>query len=392
MGINYESIDELRSNFDPDFVLEAFEDGSLLSWCEEMFYDTIAAKIKNAAEITARRGENGETVSREDILEMITDALGIKNTEKQLAAENKLSDLTQDKELLKKAQNTAYNQRELGALLHGGCRDILLCEGDFTIPLSVENVTYTAVGDPRITAEADRAELIKKHISINNYILPGDEENYRLFGEIALDFVPEKYSLHIYLKKRTKEYTRYDSESECRECMKNHINAIYNEAAKYLDTTHVDCIGRTAASYYSEQMEKAFKKHEAALKGGLSESDFEALRKLCECSKLIKNDCAAELSDGNYYSLYDRDYFWEQPDIEEIVTGFEDVGILFPREREVKKYYYKNAHKIPDELEKDINDLARTLYSFAYRTFCDKVRDPVIELLKNIREPAVSEI
>ena len=201
---------------------------------------------------------------------------------------------------------------------------------------------------------------------------------------VLADFELPQYEPHIYLKKRTKDFKHYDSEAECRHCMKNHVDSVYNEAAKYLDITSINCLGRTVPDHYRNGMTAAFEKHSELLYRGLSEEDRFALQELCECRRVLKDACYAELSEGDYYTLYDRDYFYGLADIEEITTGFKTVGIFFQRDLDIVKYYYRNGWKIPEVLEKDVNDLARTLYNFAYNEYLNKVARPAAEILNKV--------
>ncbi len=161
---------------------------------------------------------------------------------------------------------------------------------------------------------------------------------------------------------------------------------MYEEAAKYLDTSSGKSLAKEMASHYSDSLRKALDDNKAQLDSlctGDKASLLGQLEKLCDCYRKLLDVYNEEMNEGDYYSLYKLDYFQNIPDIEEI-------GELKPklfREwdfKEVTKYYSKGSHEVNTTLEKDLNELARTFRNFAEREYKKLVEKPVIELLKQL--------
>lgn len=371
-GTECESLEQLRENFDEQWAVGALRDGSLAEWLGSMYYED---------ELNALPDDPDD----EKVVEKIRAVLNIPDLEKQNELEARLRGFTDDTELLKRAKDAVYSQKELAEKLDSGECDIILAGGDFCIPLSVRGVTYTVAGKPNIRC-AERTILAAHHIRIVGHVFDGDNGNSELLSQLAEAFSIPKPDHYIMLKKRVEDYKRFDRRSECQEHINTSVAAVYEEAARYLDTSSGKSLAKEMASHYSDSLQKALEDNKAQLDSlctGDKASLLGQLEKLCDCYRKLLDVYNKEMNEGDYYTLYKLDYFQNIPDIEEI-------GELKPklfREwdfKEVTKYYSKGSHEVNTTLEKDLNELARTFRNFAEREYKKLVEKPVIELLKQL--------
>ena len=373
-GTECESIEQLREKYNDEWAFERFCEETLEKWLTEMFYEEEYAAV---SEID-KTGEMGV------IIDELRAALGLPQNEKLNEYAERLKEFTTDTELLKKARNAVYTQKELAVKLNEGCDDILLVSGSFSIPLSVKNVTYTAVGDPTIKC-ADKATLTMYGIKLTGISIGSDDEYTDDLVKLIAAFSIGAPSSYVYISDRLDQTKRFDSSYECQKYVKNGTDIMYDEASKYLEPTSSSCISRTAAQHYSEGMKKALKDNLDLLTSqckGEKASLLEELCKLCDCGKMLRTVFDEEISDG-YYTLYDRDYFVNIPDIEE-ETYYEDgkilAGVFFDKTR----YYAAKCYEVKYALEKDLQSYVDMFFKSAASEYNSRVRMPVIGLLKEI--------
>ncbi len=174
-GVMVRTIEELRENFDVEKLVEHYESGKLESWLQDRYYDVELQKISELN----REGKKfvpllcdcfGITVQEEEVSEI--DAEFLKRRVEKL---NHLKSLTEDKMLLSRVDDIAITQEDLMDLLDSGKSEIYLCEGDFTVPVSVPNKTYTGIFNPTAVIRAvDNVNFKKQNITFNDMVFIWD--------------------------------------------------------------------------------------------------------------------------------------------------------------------------------------------------------------------------
>ena len=109
---------------------------------------------------------------------------------------------------------------------------------------------------------------------------------------------------------------------------------------------------------------------------------YERLQSLCKCAESLRKAINEELNDGDYYRLYDMNYFEEQADIVEL-EGSRYVKGLFG-ERYESSYRIHNTDRITRELQKDVDGYVKTAANFAYSKYLSEVHKHVIEIVREI--------
>ena len=168
-GVMVRTIEELRENFDVERLVEHYESGKLENWLQDRYYDVELQKISELN----REGKNfvpllcdcfGITVQEEEVSEIDAEFL-----KRRVEKQNYLKGLTEDKMLLDRVDNIAITQEDLMDLLDSGKSEIYLCEGDFTIPVSVPNKTYTGIFNPTAVIRAvDNVNFKEQNIAFHD--------------------------------------------------------------------------------------------------------------------------------------------------------------------------------------------------------------------------------
>jgi hypothetical protein len=380
-GNECESLEQLREEIDKDFAVNSFRSGELAKWLGEMFYEEEAENIGSISDKAA-----------DDLYPEILKAIGIHdNTAKNAAhaeAVARLSAYTKDSQLLEIAENAAYSQKELSELLKKGCRNIILAEGKFHIPVSAGNVTYNVVGNPAVELPADRATLAEKHIIVNGFSAENENENTEFLIKLCNDFSIDKYEFvpDIYITTQFNHSNKkYDSKSDCKQAIRDFAERAYRDAGRFFTPSHGKCISRMLSEYYSNRLNAALEKHLYELTdfcSGEKEELLDKLKKLCDCERELHRYFDEEITDS-YYQLYDFDYFASLADIIEV----EDLrpGIFFEWNlRSVTQYKVVDDYKIKEALNKDIYENAKHFGGFAYGKYTTAVHRPLMRLLRQI--------
>ena len=176
-GTKLRSIQELQENFDLDTAVQYLQDGKLLTWLEDLFYEDEAEKIaeldKNAPHMKQQLckilGVESEDDSWMDAYE-----LERLNEKKRL-----LKTMTDDEDIIANADKTALDQTDLANLLRAGANTIYLCGDNFTVPIRFGNKKYIGIlkkPNVKIKAATD-SELEEKGIVFENVSLPWRQGN-----------------------------------------------------------------------------------------------------------------------------------------------------------------------------------------------------------------------
>lgn len=166
------SLDELRAHFDIESIINYFHSGQLTQWLEDRYYEEEAEKMKSLDKNSSDLKQQlcsilGVSPSRY----AVTDAVQLKRISEK---ERLLYNRTTDKEIIKLAPQTAFNQEDLADLLDIGESVIYLCGSSFSIPIRMNNIKYIGLlSTPQIKIKANSAqEVAEKQITFENVILP----------------------------------------------------------------------------------------------------------------------------------------------------------------------------------------------------------------------------
>ncbi len=167
-GAEVRTIEELRENFDIESVLGYFANGKLVTWLRDRYYDNEAMSIEALSvddtdlksKISSILGVSAETDDNEVDMETIQ-----RRNEKLM----KLRQITDDKEIIDNVDRVAMNQDDLLDLLDEGATTIYLFQGEFSIPLTVKNVTYIGSNTPIVLLRAyDNVNFAATNIKFKN--------------------------------------------------------------------------------------------------------------------------------------------------------------------------------------------------------------------------------
>ena len=152
-GEKAKDMESLRENFDVETVVGYFLDGKLSKWLNDRYYEEeaeavaqlerddphLASKLCN---ILGVEYNGGDAIDTEEIIR-----------QKERLAH--LRQLTDDEEILRNIDCVAFDQEELAELYDRGVETIYLCEGNFKIPKSKQELNYTLVGEPVVEGLKD---------------------------------------------------------------------------------------------------------------------------------------------------------------------------------------------------------------------------------------------
>ena len=182
-GVKLRSIQELQENFDLDTAVQYLQDGKLLTWLEDLFYEDEAEKIaeldKNAPNMKQQLCEILGAAYEDDSW---MDAYELERLNEKKSI---LKTMTDDENIIANANKTALDQTDLANLLKAGVNTIYLCGDNFTVPIRFENKKYIGIlkrPNVKIKAATD-SELEEKGIVFENVSLPWRQGNDIIFSQ-----------------------------------------------------------------------------------------------------------------------------------------------------------------------------------------------------------------
>lgn len=272
----------LIANFDVESVVGYFLDGKLKKWLDDRWYKEKAEKVSQlekddpalAAKLCEIFGvpyEAGPEIDTEEIAER----------KERLSH---LKQLTDDEEILRNIDSVAFNQEELAELYDKGVQKIYLCEGDFHIPKSKQDLEYVLVADATVeglpieesvaTNNADslmygamsQVEIpeyiadkiaVKPYVNLDDYVVYYHDTKKRgLLGQLFSSEQPEEGSYKVW-NKRTGKETSFDIPEDfcipkiggtgnCLLCYESKVKGIvlYDVANSKKEIICPDCSGR----------------------------------------------------------------------------------------------------------------------------------------------------
>ncbi len=152
-GTDVRTIEELRGNFNLESVLGYFANGKLVTWLKDRYYDNEAMAVEALSAEDSELNQKlmsilGVSVD-EEAEEIDMETIQRRNEKLML-----LRQITDDKEIIDNVDFVAFNQDDLLDILDEEAEKIYLCQGEFEIPLSVNNITYIGLQNPIVLLRA----------------------------------------------------------------------------------------------------------------------------------------------------------------------------------------------------------------------------------------------
>lgn len=412
-GVTIHSLKELRDNFNSEELLKYHMDGSLLSWLEQHYYENEAIAI------------NQIPFDKPGCINKLCKALGLEcepvenMTEEEKEKLNRkriiVSEFTSDSDVLNNLHIVALNQEELAALLNNDAKKIYLCNESFSIPIRKPNVEYINAGNASIDNPYTKTQYEKAGITVSGFELPmvenestieiakqaaisnGYDDFHETHSPLATLFHKELKSRkiinvhHLYFDSSLSGKS-FKSKHECEAARDKCIEKAYNEANKFFDSSSSKSLAKEAADFYRGYIDDVFSESMKNLETICSltgyTKQYEMLNdKIKNCYKNLLTDFQTELiENGDYYSMYDLDYFIDQTDIEEYDCRVSD-GLFFRTFEKLVTdsvtYSVCNLFTSVNELENDLAEHANTFYGYAFNSYKAYV-DSIEEILDSI--------
>lgn len=188
-GVQVRNITDLKENFDVEKVVGYFLDGKLKSWLEARYYEEEAEAVVNL------EGNDPELASKLCKIFDVEYKCDKEINQEELARRNermaKLKQFTDDAEILANIDDVAFDQEELADLYDRGTKKIYLCEGEFFIPKSKQNLEYILIGEPAVEGlkkddrKSSNDESKEKYVEQPHYSTPRKCNEDNIFDKLA---------------------------------------------------------------------------------------------------------------------------------------------------------------------------------------------------------------
>ena len=154
----------LLNNFDAESVVGYFLNGKLEKWLNDRYYEeeaeAVASLEKDDPELTKKLCAVFG-VEYEDNTALDAEEIAWRN--ERIA---RLKQLTDDEEVLENVDSVAFDQEELAELYDRKVQKIYLCEGDFRIPKSKQELEYVLIGSATASGLPEKEPAVKEELSI----------------------------------------------------------------------------------------------------------------------------------------------------------------------------------------------------------------------------------
>lgn len=386
-GKEIHDIKDLRDAFDMQEVLSALMDGSLENFLKSHYYEFEAIRVKKLS------------IEDKDCARKLCEILGVDylaQSNKNISSEElqkrreQISAYTTDEAILSQAYRVALNQEEMGDLLNKGEKEIYLCGGSFSIPLTVPGITYTGVANPKIEWPFTKEQYRRVGITVENINLPEKVDDTRTEYAAGLakfhgyDDFPDNHSmLTTYIHELLSECTHgaykrisydssnaskdYSTETQARAAAEKMVEKAHAEANRYLTTGYSECVAEKFSQVYAASIEDAFDFLDDFSKLCTAygkQSEYQKLEKLIKgAKKTFKEKFEEELDENtDFYSMYSLSYFIDSIHVEEhdcrISEGF--ARMLEGLFSDSIFYSIGDVFGIINEIENDLNDRLST--------------------------------
>lgn len=147
------NIEEVRTHFDLEKIIAQFHNGRLKIWLDDHYLPEMAEQVAAldgdapdlAAQLCAILGVEGVTADA-------VDSYAIREREREL---QKLRQCTSNERYLNMVEYAAFDQKDLDDVLKNNPTAILLCGGEFHIPLVAKQRTYYGIGKVIAVIDSD---------------------------------------------------------------------------------------------------------------------------------------------------------------------------------------------------------------------------------------------
>ena len=149
------NIEEIREHFDLEKIIAQFYNGRLKIWLEDHYLPAEAEQVAALDENAENLADNlCKILGIEGIQTNDVDSRAILVRERKL---QKLRQCTSDKRYLNMVEYAAFNQKDLDDVLKNNPTKILLCGGEFHIPLVAKQRTYYGIGKAVAVIDSDES-------------------------------------------------------------------------------------------------------------------------------------------------------------------------------------------------------------------------------------------
>lgn len=295
------TLEELREHFDLEKVLVYYQNGKLLTWLEDRYYEREVELLQDL------------TPQSPNLPQQLCQIFGISFTGKHvvdleiLAEKQKkieqLKQYTDDEKILQLIDQVAFTQEDLADILDDGYSIIYLCNNSFRVPSSKKNIAYIGIGNVLIP----NFENIKKICHTNNITFTNIEQcknNYIHIIESMNTIFAQFDEIHInvsnppsFIVSDKEYYTVNDWGSSERKALEKAQNCVSLAYAQWINMFREDSLSNInkqhAVPYLNNEYEKML-----SLLHTETEKIIQELLKLIqtindselqyECTKIIK--------------------------------------------------------------------------------------------------------
>ena len=177
------NIEEVRAHFDLEKIIAQFHNGRLKIWLEDHYLPEMAEQVAGLdAEATDLAAQLCTILGIEGIATDTVDSQAVRERERKL---QKLRQCTSNEGYLNMVEHAAFDQKDLDDVLKNNPTEILLCGGEFHIPLVPKQRTYYGVGNVVAVIDSERPVDFEK-LGIR-FINVDFDETYEQVREKGID-------------------------------------------------------------------------------------------------------------------------------------------------------------------------------------------------------------
>jgi len=138
------NIEEVREHFDLEKIIAQFHNGRLKIWLEDHYLPEMTEQVAGLdADATDLAAQLCAILGVEGVATDTVDSYAIRERERKL---QKLRQCTSNERYLNMVEYAAFDQKDLNDVLKNNPTKILLCDGEFHIPLVAKQRTYYGIG------------------------------------------------------------------------------------------------------------------------------------------------------------------------------------------------------------------------------------------------------
>jgi len=144
------TLEELRENFNLASVLSYYDNGQLVEWLSDRYYDSEAEQIGILDVSSSSFNEKLCEILGVEYSGEISAGVDLSDIATRNERREQLKKFTSDDAILEAVGSVAFTQEELDVLLDEGIKQVYLCGDIFTISDSKKGITYIGVNNPEV--------------------------------------------------------------------------------------------------------------------------------------------------------------------------------------------------------------------------------------------------